>query len=203
MADARVSLGTPLRLGAMTLERWVAATYETPVGDLAVLTDRSGTVWAAGMGAVAEVAAQLPADAAGVDWHNGPQPLVSDAVTAWLDGEADAITDVPVHLEGSPFTVDVWTHMREIPGGAVASYAELAEMAGRPRASRAVGTACARNRVGIFVPCHRVVQAGGRLGSYGFGGTGIKAELLRMEGVRVDGTGATARLTETDRWRRA
>ncbi|MDE0571929.1 methylated-DNA--[protein]-cysteine S-methyltransferase [Demequina sp. B12] len=187
----------------MTREPLVAATYETPVGDLSVLTDQSGTVWAAGMGGVADVALQLPADAGGWAWEDGPQSLVAPAVGAWLEGDADAITAVPVHLEGSPFTVDVWTHMREIPGGAVASYAELAEMTGRPRASRAVGTACARNRVGIFVPCHRVVQAGGRLGSYGFGGTGIKAQLLQLEGVTVDGTGAAARLTETGRWRRA
>ncbi|WP_083966743.1 methylated-DNA--[protein]-cysteine S-methyltransferase [Demequina globuliformis] len=186
----------------MSVEPWVAATYESPVGDLAVLTDLEGTVWAAGMGSVADVARQLPADAGDRGWEKGSQPEVALAVAAWLEGDADAITAVPVHLEGSSFTVDVWTYMREIPGGAVASYAELAEMAGRPRASRAVGTACARNRVGIFVPCHRVVQAGGRLGSYGFGGTGIKAQLLRLEGVTVDGVGTTARLTETDRWRR-
>ncbi|WP_152649197.1 methylated-DNA--[protein]-cysteine S-methyltransferase [Demequina flava] len=180
----------------MTRATLTVATYETPVGDLTVFADADGAVHAAGMGPMPEVARQLPSASAGLGWEVGEQPDIADAVIAWLDGDADAITSVPVVLEGSEFLVDVWTHLRDVPGGAVVSYAELAEMTGRPRASRAVGTACARNRVGIFVPCHRVVQAGGKLGSYGFGGTGIKAQMLRLEGVEVRGSDETARLVE-------
>lgn len=180
----------------MTTGTLAVATYDTPVGSLTVFSDADGAVHAAGMGTVGDVARQLPEQSLGRGWEGREQARVADAVEAWLAGDADAITRVPVVLEGSPFLVDVWTHLRDVPGGAVVSYAELAEMTGRPRASRAVGTACARNRVGIFVPCHRVVQAGGRLGSYGFGGTAVKAEMLRLEGVKVHGTDESARLTE-------
>jgi methylated-DNA-[protein]-cysteine S-methyltransferase len=75
--------------------------------------------------------------------------------------------------------------LRAVPAGEVVSYQELAQMAGRPRAMRAVGTACARNRVALFVPCHRVIASGARLGGYGFGGPSIKAALLRHEGVQI------------------
>ena len=68
--------------------------------------------------------------------------------------------------------------------GETVSYGELAEMAGSPAAFRAVGTAMATNPVPIFVPCHRVLAAGGRIGGYG-GGLAMKRALLVLEGVEV------------------
>jgi methylated-DNA-[protein]-cysteine S-methyltransferase len=70
----------------------------------------------------------------------------------------------------------------EVPFGHVVSYKELAERAGHPRASRAVGTAMATNPVPIVVPCHRVLRTGGSLGGYG-GGLDMKLHLLRLEGA--------------------
>ena len=75
----------------------------------------------------------------------------------------------------------VWAEMREIPAGEVATYGELAELAGRPRAARAVGTVCARNALAPFVPCHRVVASHG-LGNYGYG-IGVKKQMLELEGA--------------------
>lgn len=71
-----------------------------------------------------------------------------------------------------------------IPRGSVRSYGWIAERIGRPRAARAVGTALARNPVPLLVPCHRVVRAGGALGSYGLGGASVKGRLLTAEGWR-------------------
>jgi len=71
-------------------------------------------------------------------------------------------------------------HLREVPYGVVESYAEVAEAAGSPRASRAVGSACANNPLPIVIPCHRVLRADGSIGGYG-GGLGIKERLLDME----------------------
>lgn len=70
----------------------------------------------------------------------------------------------------------------EVPFGETVTYGGLAEMAGRPGAARAVGTAMATNPVPIVVPCHRVVAAGGSLGGYG-GGLPMKRKLLALEGV--------------------
>jgi len=70
--------------------------------------------------------------------------------------------------------------LRAVPRGEVVTYGELAALAGAPGAARAAGTFCARNRLGLFVPCHRVVAAGG-LGSYGSYGLDYKRRLLELE----------------------
>jgi len=61
------------------------------------------------------------------------------------------------------------------------TYGELAALAGSPGAARAAGSFCARNKLGLFVPCHRVVGAAG-LGSYGSFGLAYKRRLLELEG---------------------
>ncbi|GIG53937.1 methylated-DNA--[protein]-cysteine S-methyltransferase [Demequina activiva] len=160
--------------------------FDTPFGELNVLaTTADATVRAAGFSPLREVVAQLPRELVHADMTDAPVASIAEAVESWLADGGDAITTVPVALMGSPFFVEVWEHLRTVPAGEVVSYQELAQMAGRPRAMRAAGTACARNAVGLFVPCHRVIASGGRLGSYGFGGPGIKAALLAHEGVRV------------------
>ena len=170
--------------------------FDTPFGELNVLaTTADATVRAAGFSPLREVIAQLPRELIEADLSDAPVPSIADAVEQWLQHGGDAITDVPVTLTGSPFFVEVWERLRTVRAGEVVSYQELAQMAGRPRAMRAVGTACARNTVGLFVPCHRVIASGGLLGSYGFGGPGIKAALLAHEGVHV----ADAPVTEGSR----
>ncbi len=87
---------------------------------------------------------------------------------------------VPVVTPGTPFQEAVWTALRAIPYGATCSYADIARAVGSPNAVRAVGQANGGNRVAIVVPCHRVVNAGGRLGGYG-GGLWRKQFLLDLE----------------------
>ena len=69
-----------------------------------------------------------------------------------------------------------------VPAGSTATYAELAAAAGSPAAVRAAGSACARNLLAPFVPCHRVLRTGGALGGYRYG-LAVKDELLRHEGA--------------------
>lgn len=78
------------------------------------------------------------------------------------------------------FRAEVLHHLPEIAYGRTASYAAVAELAGRPRAVRAVGTACATNPLPIVVPCHRVVRSDGSLGGY-LAGPDAKATLLSLE----------------------
>jgi O-6-methylguanine DNA methyltransferase len=97
----------------------------------------------------------------------------------------------------SAFTSRVLAIVRRIPAGHVATYGDVAALAGRPRASRAVGNimkGCRR----LDVPCHRVVAASGRLGGYG-GREGLKRSLLVAEGIRV--SGSRVREFERIRWR--
>ena len=104
------------------------------------------------------------------------------AVRRWNRGEADALDPVPVLQAGSEFRQRVWQALRQVPGGDVVSYAELAERAGSPQAVRAVGTTMAVNSVAPFVPCHRVVRNDGSLGNYAYG-VAMKETLLVREGV--------------------
>jgi methylated-DNA-[protein]-cysteine S-methyltransferase len=75
--------------------------------------------------------------------------------------------------------------VREVPWGEVVSYGELAALAGRPRAARAVGSAMRNNPIPFVIPCHRVIAAGNKIGGYGGGRDAIalKRELLAREGV--------------------
>ncbi|MDH6676891.1 methylated-DNA-[protein]-cysteine S-methyltransferase [Rhodococcus sp. LBL1] len=89
--------------------------------------------------------------------------------------------DVPLDLRlSSGFRRTVLTHLPDIAYGTTASYAQVAEAAGSPRAVRAVGTACATNPLPLFVPCHRVVRSDGSMGQYA-GGADTKRALLTLE----------------------
>ena len=72
------------------------------------------------------------------------------------------------------------SHLPEIGYGRTASYASVAQLAGHPKAVRAVGTACATNPLPVVVPCHRVVRSDGRMGGY-LGGLDAKRTLLSLE----------------------
>lgn len=88
--------------------------------------------------------------------------------------------DLPLHLRGTPFQVRVWQELMRIPFGATCSYGDIAELIGHPTAFRAVGGANGRNNLPVFVPCHRVLAAGGKLGGF-TGGLGLKQRLLAHE----------------------
>jgi methylated-DNA-[protein]-cysteine S-methyltransferase len=101
---------------------------------------------------------------------------------AHFAGDRVLLEEVPVDLDYETSFFDrCAAALRAIPRGEVVSYGELAALAGAPRAARAAGTFCARNRLGLFVPCHRVVSATG-IGPYGTYGAGYKRRLLALEG---------------------
>jgi len=78
------------------------------------------------------------------------------------------------------FRAEVQTYLSRIEFGRTASYAQVAEAVGNPRAVRAVGSACATNPLPLFLPCHRVVRSDGTFGAYR-GGHEAKGFLLAME----------------------
>lgn len=171
---------TEARLGALTL-----GAYETPFGDLAVVTSPDGAVRFATFRGPRAALADLPRHVRGGAGEvvEGEQPAVARAIDAWLDGDGSLLTEVPVAQEGSPYFAQVWEAVRTIPTGETASYVEVAQMTGRPRAMRAVGTACARNLTTPFTPCHRVIRSGGIVGTFG-PGPDIKGAMLALEARR-------------------
>ena len=77
--------------------------------------------------------------------------------------------DLPLHLQGTPFQQQVWSALLQVPYGQTASYKDIAQAIGKPRAVRAVGMANGRNPIPIIVPCHRIIGADGQLVGYSSG----------------------------------
>ncbi|MBZ7513952.1 bifunctional DNA-binding transcriptional regulator/O6-methylguanine-DNA methyltransferase Ada [Klebsiella grimontii] len=87
---------------------------------------------------------------------------------------------LPLDLRGTAFQLQVWQALRQIPAGETRSYRQVAQSIGRPRAVRAVASACAANKLALVIPCHRVVREDGALSGYRWG-TARKALLLARE----------------------
>ncbi|WP_438444808.1 methylated-DNA--[protein]-cysteine S-methyltransferase [Gorillibacterium sp. sgz5001074] len=110
--------------------------------------------------------------------------LIEEAARQLKDyfGGSRTSFDLPLDLRGTPFQLQVWRALGQIPYGQIRSYKQIAEAIGSPKAVRAVGGANNRNPVPIIIPCHRVIGAGGALVGYG-GGLPIKQFLLHHEGI--------------------
>lgn len=104
------------------------------------------------------------------------------AVADALAGTASANSTAPVAVDliGTAFQKRVWDALMKIPRGQTRSYAELAIALDAPKSARAVAAACARNRVAIVVPCHRVIRGDGSSGGYRWG-LPLKQQLLQRE----------------------
>ncbi len=108
-----------------------------------------------------------------------PNRIAAKQILEYLEGKRTEF-DLDLDLQGTPFQLDVWNALRDIPYGEVRTYSDVAQAIGRPKAVRAVGTANGANPLSLVVPCHRVIAAGGKLGGYG-GGLPLKKKLLAME----------------------
>jgi len=107
--------------------------------------------------------------------------LAKAELSEYLTGRRHHFT-VPLDLDGSAFFRQVWEALFAIPYGGTLTYAALAAQLHRPRAFRAVGSACAKNPMPLIIPCHRAVGSNGSLTGFA-GGLAMKESLLRMEGA--------------------
>jgi AraC family transcriptional regulator of adaptative response/methylated-DNA-[protein]-cysteine methyltransferase len=87
--------------------------------------------------------------------------------------------DLPLDVRGTAFQQRVWQALRAIPAGLLASYREIAERIGAPKAVRAVAQACAKNSLAVAIPCHRVVRHDGEISGYRWGVERKRALLAR------------------------
>jgi len=155
----------------------------SPVGELLVAASDQGLSTI-----VFETWRHGPADGDRASWERddgrGPAGEILAAARTQL-GEYFARTrttfDLPLDLSGTPFQLEVWEALRQIPYGSTISYGELARRVRSPNGSRAVGAANGRNPVVVVVPCHRVIGANGDLTGFG-GGMERKRWLLEHEG---------------------
>jgi len=120
------------------------------------------------------------------DWifNENPFTAARQQLEEYFAGERKDF-DLPLHLSGTDFQVQVLRELQRIPYGETTSYGDIAERIGRPKAMRAVGAANGRNPIPIIVPCHRVIGSSGDLTGFG-GGLDTKAALLRLEAEHSD-----------------
>jgi methylated-DNA-[protein]-cysteine S-methyltransferase len=105
-------------------------------------------------------------------------PEVRRGLAAWFRGKK---TDLPLGIDATGFTRKVYQVVQGIPWGETRTYGQVAEAAGAPGGARAVGNALRRNRICLFIPCHRVVASGGLGGFSSPGGLDQKKALLALE----------------------
>ena len=143
--------------------------HETPFGlGLYIMTQRG----MAGLAFCEEEAASIAEAMADMKarWPNArfvEDPSTSQEVAARLFSRDPG--KISVDLSGTPFQLQVWQALLQIPEGQAVTYSDLAAHIGRPKAVRAVGTAVGRNPISYLIPCHRVLRLSGALGGYHWG----------------------------------
>ena len=100
-------------------------------------------------------------------------------ILKYLEGKSQSLDFPVIHLN-SPFRKKVLEAERNIPYGETRSYGEVAKIVNNPRASRAVGSANAKNPLPLYFPCHRIINSNGQLGGFGCG-VDVKQHLLDLE----------------------
>ena len=119
----------------------------------------------------------------GSDWRHAPDNAhlkkAKKQLAEYFSGKRQEF-DLELDPAGSPFQKRVWKAISGVPYGETISYGELARRCGFPEGARAAGHATGRNPIGIIVPCHRIVGAGGKLTGYA-GGLDKKRALLALE----------------------
>ena len=176
-----ITPGEYKRLGADLVLRW--GVHATPFGPGLFVTSERGLARLVFLadGDLAPALAEARAD-----WPSSR--FVEDAAATRAVAEAAFAPDragEPLRLlaKGTPFQIQVWRALMRVPAGAATTYGGLAAALGQPGAARAIGRACGANRIGILIPCHRVIRETGALGGYQWG-LARKQAVLAWEGAQ-------------------
>ncbi|MGY8809914.1 MAG: methylated-DNA--[protein]-cysteine S-methyltransferase [Pseudomonadales bacterium] len=119
----------------------------------------------------------------GANLQANPERLRSDMqqLLAFIERPQQPLAlSMPLNAVGTAFQQHVWEELQQVSNGQTISYSELAARIGKPKATRAVASACAANPLAIVVPCHRVLRSDGDISGYRWG-VARKRELLRRE----------------------
>jgi methylated-DNA-[protein]-cysteine S-methyltransferase len=143
---------------------------ETPIGNITICANKKA------------VTGLCFGEYSDVDGQNLETEIIKKAflqLAEYLNGARKRF-DLKLEYSGSDFQTSVWDLLKRIPYGKTKTYREIAGNINNPKSSLAVGGACGRNPIPIFIPCHRVVGSNGNLTGYG-GGINLKKKLLTIE----------------------
>lgn len=154
-----------------------SSTMETPAGPFSLVVNDDGVL---ASGFTADIEELWDDDVA----QRRSLGEITDAVLRYFRGDVATVDGVPAACNGTPLLREAWEALRLVPAGTTVTYTELATKVGRPAAVRAAGAACARNKVALIVPCHRVIRSDGSLGGYRWG-LPVKRWLLAHEAANA------------------
>ncbi len=157
------------------------ARFQSPIGQLSILAIKEGVVKISFENESMEKMEKWCKNHLGMRIVEGTDftTEAKSQILNYLSGKRKSLNFPVVHLN-TPFRKRVLEAERNIPYGQTRSYGEVAKMVGRPKAIRAVGSANANNPLPLYFPCHRIINANGTLGSFGWG-VDIKQYLLDLE----------------------
>ena len=144
-----------------------ARTLETPIGMIEIQADENGVC-----ALILHAATDKNDNSELLDW-------AQRELEEYFAGRR-RVFSVPLSIVGTPFQKKVWHALKDIPYGETRTYGEIAAIIGNKNAARAVGMANNKNPLPVFIPCHRVIGAGGKLTGYA-GGLEMKKILLGIE----------------------
>lgn len=153
--------------------------HSSPFGQVLIMATDKGL---AGLGfadpgdeetALADMCKRWPA----AHFHNDPEATSGYARRVFDPDKWQEDQPLNIVMIGTDFEIRVWQTLLKIPMGKATTYSDVAASIGKPKASRAVGTAVGRNPISFVVPCHRVLAKGGKLGGYHWGLTRKRAIL--------------------------
>jgi methylated-DNA-[protein]-cysteine S-methyltransferase len=164
----------------------LVAVLDTPIGPLSLLAHDGALVGGGFTTDPAELHVRMHPSLRRLGLASARQddlPWLVKPMRDYFDGDLGALDAISVRQPATPTRQRFWAELRAVAPETTVSYTELARRAGRPRAPRAAGAACAANLIAPVVPCHRALRVDGSLGGYYYG-LPRKEWLLRHEGSR-------------------
>jgi AraC family transcriptional regulator of adaptative response/methylated-DNA-[protein]-cysteine methyltransferase len=161
---------------------------ESPFGEIIVASTPKGICHLAFVGnekdALAELQRQFPHAA-----YRQTVDLVQQNALYIFTKDWSRLSEIKLHLKGTPFQLKVWEALLNIPMGHLSSYSRISDSIGSPAANRAVGSAVGQNPVAFLIPCHRVIRSNGETGDYHWGST-RKTAMIGWEAAKAFKEGA-------------
>lgn len=184
--DATVASGAPQTDVEGTEATTVHALYESPLGTLYLAATGTALVgsWFQGQ-------AHFPTPhVLGDRVHLNDSPILQQAaeeLSEYFEGKRTSF-DLPLAPDGTDFQLAVWEALKDIPYGYTTTYGHISKIVGPGAPAQAVGQAVGHNKISIFVPCHRVLSADGKLTGYA-AGIDRKQYLLDLEAPSAEEEG--------------
>lgn len=157
---------------------------ESPFGKIIVASTRKGICHMAFYTNELEALTNLQTRFSNAKYNQIVDIIQQDALFIFKH-DWNKLNQIKLHLKGTPFQLKVWETLLKIPKGDLTTYGTIAKEIGKPKASRAIGTAIGNNPVTFLIPCHRVIQASGNIGGYMWGNT-RKSAIIGWEASKIN-----------------